>query len=112
VTDTETPPTSEEQDPTTPNADPVGPQAGQQSDDDGGMFDDERRPVTYLFWGAFGVLLLLALVATVRFYLSASNAISIWVADDYVPIFQSAFNLAVLFACGLGLSVLVRRLRD
>lgn len=80
--------------------------------DDGGVFDSDSKPITYLSWGAFAVLLLLALVATVRFYLSASNAISIWIAPDWVPIFQSAFNLAVLFACGVGLSILVRRMRS
>lgn len=81
-------------------------------EDDGGVFDSDSKPITYLSWGAFAVLLLLALVATVRFYLSASNAISIWIAPDWVPIFQSAFNLGVLFACGIGLSILVRRMRN
>jgi hypothetical protein len=80
--------------------------------DDGGVFESDSKPITYLSWGAFAVLLLLALVATVRFYLSASNAISIWIAPDWVPIFQSAFNLAVVFACGVGLSILVRRMRS
>jgi hypothetical protein len=81
---------------------------------DGGAmdFDEERSPAKYLYWGTFAVLLILALVAVVRFYMSASRAISIWIAPDFVPIFQSAFNLAVLFACALGLSVLVRRMRD
>jgi hypothetical protein len=80
---------------------------------DGGALDldDGRSPATYLYWGAFAVLLLLALIAVVRFYMSASRAISIWIAPDYEPVFQSAFNLAVLFACGAGLSVLVRRRR-
>lgn len=81
---------------------------------DGGALDAaaERSPMTYLYWGAFAVLLLLALVAVVRFYMSASRAISIWITPDFEPIVQSAFNLAVLFACGFGLSVLVRRMRD
>jgi hypothetical protein len=66
---------------------------------------------TYLYWGAFATLLLLALFATLQFYTSASRAISIWVADDFVPVFQAAFNLAVVLACGVGLSLLVRRMR-
>lgn len=90
---------------------PGGEQFQQPEDDSGGVFASDSKPITYLSWGAFAVLLLLAFVATVRFYLSASNAISIWVARDWVPIFQSAFNLAVLFACALGLSILVRRMR-
>jgi hypothetical protein len=64
----------------------------------------------YLYWGTFATLLLLALLATVRFYLSASNAIGIWVAPDFVPVFQAVFNLAVVLGCGVGLSLLVRRM--
>jgi uncharacterized membrane protein len=87
---------------------------GPSNGSDGGAIDadEERSPMAYLYWGAFAVLLLLALVAVVRFYMSASRAISIWIAPDFEPIVQSAFNLAVLFACALGLSVLVRRMRD
>jgi hypothetical protein len=66
---------------------------------------------TYLSQGVIVVLVLLAVVATVRFYLSAANAISVWIAPRYEPIFQSAFNLAVVFACGLGLAALLRRHR-
>lgn len=67
--------------------------------------------VAYLYRGAVVGLAGLALVATIQFYLSASRAISIWIASDYEPFFQSAFNLAVILACGLGLSLLVSRLR-
>ncbi|WP_136716041.1 hypothetical protein [Halorientalis salina] len=66
----------------------------------------------YLYWGAFTTLLLLALLSTVRFYLSASNAIGIWVAPDFVPVFQAVFNLAVVLGCGVGLSLLVRRMGE
>ncbi|MFB6142715.1 MAG: hypothetical protein ABEJ30_05165 [Halorientalis sp.] len=70
-----------------------------------------RSPAEYLYWGAFATLLVLALLATVRFYNSASAAIDIWIADDWVPVFQAAFNLAVVFGCAAGLSLLVRRMR-
>ncbi|MFD1589204.1 hypothetical protein ACFR9U_19680 [Halorientalis brevis] len=75
---------------------------------DGGLVGEDAT--RYLYWGAFATLLLLALTATVRFYLSASNAIGIWVAPDFVPVFQAAFNLAVVLGCAVGLSVLVRRM--
>jgi len=76
----------------------------------GGLVDEDAT--RYLYWGAFATLLLLALLATVRFYLSASSAIRIWVAPDFVPVFQAAFNLAVVLGCGVGLSLLVRRMGD
>ncbi|WP_246983365.1 hypothetical protein [Halorientalis marina] len=108
---------SSDDEPDEPNTEPRT-RAGKQRTESGGRadggaldLDDGRSPATYLYWGAFAVLLLLALIAVVRFYMSASRAISIWIAPDYEPVFQSAFNLAVLFACGAGLSVLVRRRR-
>lgn len=72
---------------------------------------DGRDATTYLHWGVFATLLALALLATVRFYLSASRAIGIWVAPDFEPAFQAAFNLAVVLACAIGLSLLARRMR-
>jgi hypothetical protein len=99
--------------PTASGGDPEFATGPANATDGGAMdFDAGRSPAKYLYWGTFAVLLLLALVAVVRFYMSASQAISIWIAPDFEPIFQSAFNLAVLFACALGLSVLVRRMRD
>ncbi|MFC7045911.1 hypothetical protein ACFQH6_11260 [Halobacteriaceae archaeon GCM10025711] len=61
---------------------------------------------------ALAVLSLLAVFALFEFYRSVSWAISVWVAPDYEPIFNAAFNLAVLFAAGVGISALLRRLRD
>ncbi|MFD1512064.1 hypothetical protein [Halomarina rubra] len=69
--------------------------------------DDLR---TYLLYGALGVCVLLALVATVNFYGSASSAIDVWVSERYQPLYQAAFNLAVLLATGVGISLLVHRL--
>jgi hypothetical protein len=76
-----------------------------EGDDGGG-----RDAVDYLQWVALVVLALLALVATFRFYTSASRAIGIWIASDFEPIFQAAFNLAVLLAAAAGISVLARRI--
>lgn len=65
----------------------------------------------YLYRGAFVALALFGLFAATQFYLNASRTITVWVADDYRPLFQAAFNLVVVIACGLGLTVLVERFR-
>lgn len=65
----------------------------------------------YLYRGAFVALALFGLFAATQFYLNASRTITVWVANDYRPLFQAAFNLVVVIACGLGLTVLVERFR-
>jgi len=76
--------------------------------------DDSRSSGERLAWlvqiGALVVLCLLALVATFRFYFAASQAIQVWISEDFVSVFQAAFNLLVLIASVYGVSVLVRRL--
>jgi hypothetical protein len=69
-----------------------------------------RDIVTYVEWAAFGILCLLALVATFRFYFAASEAIRVWFSPDFVPVFQAVFNLVVLVASAVGISILVRRI--
>ena len=64
----------------------------------------------YLLKGALALLALLALIATVRFYLSASTAIDVWVAHEYRALFQAAFNLVVLLVSAIGVSFVVREL--
>lgn len=91
-----------------PDPDSTDEQSQFPSPDDGGLVSEDAT--RYLYWGAFATLLLLALIATIRFYLSASNAISIWIAPDFVPVFQAVFNLAVVLGCVVGLSLLVRRM--
>lgn len=61
-------------------------------------------------WGGFGVLLLLALSATVQAYASANRAIHVWIAADYQPVFEAGFTLAVVLAWAIRISILVRRL--
>jgi len=68
------------------------------------------RLVTVVEYATFGILCLLALVATFRFYFAASEAVRVWFSSDFVPVFQAAFNLVVLLAAALGISVLVRRI--
>lgn len=79
-----------------------------------GSSGESRTAGQRLAWlvqiGALVLLCLLALVATFRFYFAASRAIEVWIADDFVSLFQAAFNLLVLIASVYGVSVLVRRL--
>lgn len=75
------------------------------------MLPDGTDLVDLAYKGTFGVLLLFGLYATVQAYMSASHAIDIWIAPEYQPIFQAAFNVGVVLACGIGLSVLLRRVR-
>ncbi|EMA11988.1 hypothetical protein BDK61_1892 [Haloarcula quadrata] len=74
--------------------------------------DDNAGPTIAIYaqWAVFAILTLVALIATLQFYFSASSAIDTFVTDRYRPLFNAAFNLAVVLGCGLGLSVLVRRL--
>lgn len=72
--------------------------------------DEGRNLVDYVEWAAFAILCLLALVATFRFYFAASEAIRVWFSADFVPVFQALFNLVILVAAALGISILVRRI--
>lgn len=81
-----------------------------ESADGSGDGDIGERMLTYGQWAAFALLLVVALIATVRLYLAASATIDTFVTHRYRPLFMAGFNLAVLLACGLGLSALVRRL--
>ena len=70
--------------------------------------DEARR---YLMWTAVALLALLAVVATFRVYTNASTAIARFVAPDFQPLFQAAFNLAVLLLAVAGITGLLRRLQ-
>jgi hypothetical protein len=84
---------------------------GDRSGGDSRTADDSgRNLVAYVQWATFAILCLLALVATFRSYFAASEAIRLWFSRDFVPVFQAAFNLVVLIASAIGISVLVRRL--
>jgi hypothetical protein len=70
----------------------------------------EKRTLTeYAQLAAFAILVLVALIGTVRLYFSLSTAIETFVTRRYRPLFMAGFNLAVVLACTLGLSVLARR---
>lgn len=72
--------------------------------------ETETRLGEYLLKGALVLLALLALVATLQFYLTTQTAISRWVAHEYRPLFLAAFNLVVLLASGIGITLVLRRL--
>jgi hypothetical protein len=90
-----------------------GPAAGSAgdatADDDP---DGTSRVRSTLFKGALGLFVLLAVVATLRLYLSVSDAIGIWVTREYRPLVSAAFNLVVLAVAGIGITVVARRLAD
>jgi len=69
-----------------------------------------ERVIGALQWAAFAILILVALIATLRFYFAASNAINSFVNHEYRSLFQAIFNLVILLASAVGLSVLVRRI--
>jgi len=83
---------------------------GGTADTDTDDAPDGRDIVGYVQWATFAILCLLALLATFRFYFAASEAIRVWFSPDFVPVFQAVFNLVVLVASAVGISVLVRRI--
>ncbi|MDH5019591.1 hypothetical protein [Halobacterium rubrum] len=77
--------------------------AGRARDDAGDVRDLILR-------GALVVLGFVALVAFFQFYTSAVAVIDEWVGREYRALFRAAFNLVVLLAAGIGISVVVREL--
>lgn len=75
-----------------------------------GVFDDLDWPALRHKLGvtAIGLLALLAAWALFQVYVSAGEAISIWVSPDFVPIFEAAFNAIVVIVAIAGI-LLVRR---
>lgn len=72
----------------------------------------EGRDLTGLLnRAALVALVLLAVVAGLRFYLATSSTIDQWIVREYRSLFHAAFNLALLLLAGYGISVQVRRLR-
>lgn len=68
---------------------------------------DVRKYVNYALLAG---LCLLAFVAALQFYFSATQAISVWVTREYRPLFSMVFNLAVLLVVGAGITFQLRRL--
>lgn len=70
-------------------------------------WDEVRRNLTI---GAIVVLGLLATWAVFQVYASTSRAIAIWFSEDYVPIFEAAFNAVVVLVAVAGILALLRDL--
>jgi len=90
----------------TPTATTESPPDKQSSTDS----DIAQKMVTYAQWAMFALLVIVAVMATVRLYFAASAAIETFITRRYRPLFMAGFNVAVLLGCGLGLSALLRRL--
>lgn len=69
-----------------------------------------HRVRRYLNYALLAGLVLLAVIAGLRFYFEASTAINQWITSEYRSLFQAAFNLIVLLLAGLGISRQVSRL--
>lgn len=87
------------------------------TDDEAGVTGDETAETgrfadadvwRVLRLGATGLLALLAVIATIQLYTNAATAISRWIAPEYVPVVQAAFNLVVLLLALAGLAWLAR----
>jgi hypothetical protein len=87
---------------------------GQAADDDAaGEADgdgDDSAVQAYLLKGTLVLLVVLGVVATLQFYLSAQTAIRRFASEEFRPVFVAAFNLVVLLAVGVGVAQVVRRL--
>ncbi|MCD2203439.1 hypothetical protein [Halobacterium sp. KA-6] len=71
---------------------------------------DGRNVRDLLLRGTLLVLGVLAVVALFQFYTSANAAIGQWIGPDFRSLFRAVFNLVVLLAAGLGISLVVREL--
>jgi len=92
-----------------------GPGTAGESDDRATGSDetiDKETIVGYLFRGAVSLLALLVVVTLYGFYTSTLRFINVWITEEYEPLVLAAFNLVVLLAGLIGLSLLVRRLGD
>ncbi|QKY19728.1 hypothetical protein B4589_004780 [Halolamina sp. CBA1230] len=78
----------------------------QRADDTG---RDLRRTLNYVLLAG---LSLVALIATLQLYFNVSTAINQWVSQEYRPLFQAAFSLAVLLLVGSAMVWQVRRLQE
>lgn len=101
-------------------SDPVADDPGGEAASRGGS--DERTTATdwladvdveaYLYRGTLVLLVLFAVTAAFQAYISASRAIDVWISPDFAPVFQAGFNVVVLLAAVIGISLLLRRMGE
>lgn len=77
-----------------------------------GRLPDEHRVVRLLTWGALGISCVVGIVALIQFYSHATATIATVVTTEYESLFLAGFNLIVLLAAGIAVSLLVRELTD
>jgi uncharacterized membrane protein len=87
---------------------PDGNDASETTDE--ATTDGRGRARQYANYAVLLILGVLAFVAVIQLYLSASNVIRTWIEPEYRSLFQAAFNLVVLLVAGLGISYQLRRL--
>ncbi|MFB6354374.1 MAG: hypothetical protein ABEJ92_09850 [Halobacteriales archaeon] len=95
----------------TDDGDPAAASAAAETDGSTRFLDDPDAARRYLMWTAVALLALLAVVAMFRVYTGASAAIARFVAPDFRPLFQAAFNLVVLLLAVAGIVGLLRELQ-
>ena len=74
---------------------------------------DESRMSTvrrYVYWATLVALVGLGGFSFLLFYSDLRTAITVFVADEYVLLVQSAVHLVLLLLAGIGVSLIVRRL--
>ena len=76
----------------------------------GRIRDDDGDVRGLILRAALVVLGFVAVVALFQFYTSTVAVINEWVGREYRALFRAAFNLVVLLAAGIGISVVVREL--
>jgi hypothetical protein len=87
-----------------PESDPSTPEPSEESTDEGRDIRD------LLLRGVLVVLGLVAVVALFQFYTSALAVINEWIAREYRALFRATFNLVILVASIIGISLVVREL--
>lgn len=64
----------------------------------------------YLLWGAFVLSLLFIVLAAFNLYFQVGSIINTWIAAEFRPMFQAAFNLVVLLVAVYVAAVVANRL--
>jgi hypothetical protein len=82
-------------------------ETGSGAENDSGL--DTDRAAEVLLWVGIVVLGVTAIVALAGFYSGVSAAIRVWVAAEYRPLVNAAFNLSLLLVALAGIGLLLRR---
>lgn len=96
----------------TPTPNPTEPHDESTGSDHDAQADGRSHDLRALLdRAALAALVLLAVIAGLRFYLAASSTIDQWIVREYRSLFHATFNLALLLLAGYGISVQLRRMR-